>query len=51
MAEKGKKQRGTALADKLEARRVKPEDVNLNDIDPRFRDSIRTNKTKKKRTK
>lgn len=48
MAEKGKKQKGSALANRLEAKRVKPEDVNLNDIDPRFRNSI---KAKKKNTK
>lgn len=48
MAEKGKKQKGTALANRLEAKRVKPEDVNLNDIDPRFRDSIKAKKKKHK---
>ena len=48
MAEKGKKQKGTALANRLEAKRVKPEDVNLNDIDPRFGDSIKAKKKKHK---
>ncbi len=45
-----KKQRGTALANKLEGKRVKASDVDINDIDPRFKQYFKT-KTKKKTTK